>query len=205
MATGHTPTGKVPIPLRALLTTDRLTLRRFTRADVDNLVSLDADPQVMRYLTGGVPTPREVVESTVLPAILAEYERGPVGKWAATADSVFVGWFALDPRTPGDAREVELGYRLRTSAWGSGLATEGSLALVDMAFRELGSHRVWAETMSVNHRSRRVMEKAGLRYVRTFHLDWDNPIPGTEEGEVEYELLRAEWIRNSGNQSPQHS
>jgi hypothetical protein len=37
------------------------------------------------------------------------------------------------------------------------------------------------------------MEKAGLRYVRTFHLDWDDPIEGAEHGEVEYELLRAEW------------
>ncbi len=39
------------------------------------------------------------------------------------------------------------------------------------------------------------MEKAGLRYVRTFHLEWDDPIPGTGEGEVEYALTREEWAR----------
>jgi SAM-dependent methyltransferase len=45
----------------------------------------------------------------------------------------------------------------------------------------------------VNERSRRVMERCGLRYVRTFHLAWDDPIEGTEHGEVEYELRRQDW------------
>jgi RimJ/RimL family protein N-acetyltransferase len=47
--------------------------------------------------------------------------------------------------------------------------------------------------MAVNTASRRVMEKAGLRYVRTFHVAFDDPIDGTEHGEIEYELLRADW------------
>jgi RimJ/RimL family protein N-acetyltransferase len=48
--------------------------------------------------------------------------------------------------------------------------------------------------MAVNLRSRRVMETAGLTYVRTFHLEWDEPIEGVEQGEVEYALTRAEWL-----------
>lgn len=47
--------------------------------------------------------------------------------------------------------------------------------------------------MAVNTASRRVMEKAGLRYIRTFHQDWPEPIPGDEHGEVEYALTKAEW------------
>ncbi|MEV5710450.1 GNAT family N-acetyltransferase [Actinoallomurus sp. NPDC052274] len=35
------------------LKTDRLTLRRFTEADEDDLVELDSDPEVMRFLNGG--------------------------------------------------------------------------------------------------------------------------------------------------------
>jgi RimJ/RimL family protein N-acetyltransferase len=35
--------------MQVFLETDRLVLRRFTSADADNLVSLDADPDVMRY------------------------------------------------------------------------------------------------------------------------------------------------------------
>ncbi|MET8085160.1 GNAT family N-acetyltransferase [Micromonospora sp. NPDC005237] len=170
--------------------TERLRLRRLSVADVDALVELDSDPEVMRFLTGGVATPRATVRDEHLPKLLAQYDSHPgLGRWAAvdreTGD--FLGWFALDPSK--DGTEAELGYRLRRSTWGRGLATEGSRALVRYAFDTVGVRRVWAETMAVNERSRRVMVKAGLRYVRTFHLRFDDPIPGTEHGEVEYELL----------------
>ena len=35
--------------------------------------------------------------------------------------------------------------------------------------------------------------KAGLTYVRTFFQDWDEVIDGSESGDVEYELTRADW------------
>ncbi|MGX1810916.1 GNAT family N-acetyltransferase [Nocardia sp. NPDC055321] len=65
--------------------------------------------------------------------------------------------------------------------------------MIRKGFTELGVERVWAQTMAVNIGSRRVMEKAGLTYVRTFHQHFDDPLPGTEHGEVEYELHRADW------------
>jgi RimJ/RimL family protein N-acetyltransferase len=77
--------------------------------------------------------------------------------------------------------------------WGCGLATEGTLAVIHEVFSAREAKRVWAQTMAVNTRSRRVMERCGLKYVRTFHLSWDDPIEGTEQGEVEYELSRRDW------------
>lgn len=175
--------------------TERLVLRTFTTDDLDNLVELDSDPEVMRLLTGGVPTPRAQVENELLPRILDEYAHPPGwGRWAVIerTSGAFLGWFALDP--PKDDRVgLELGYRLRRAAWGRGYATEGTRALIDKAFADHRVERVFAETMAVNAASRRVMEKVGLRHVRTFHCDWDDPIEGTEHGEVEYELRRADW------------
>ncbi|GAA4681877.1 GNAT family N-acetyltransferase [Streptomyces youssoufiensis] len=184
------PTDDVDVFVR----TERLTLRRFTAADVENLVALDSDPRVMRFLTGE-PTPRAVIENEVLPKILLDYRLGPAGRWAAVerATGSFLGWLSLQPPADGSVTDVELGYRLKASAWGRGLATEGARALIDKGFAELGVQRVWAETMAVNTASRRVMEKAGLRYVRTFHVHFDDPLPGTEHGEVEYELRRVDW------------
>jgi len=43
--------------VRVFLETQRLVLRRFSTADVDNLVQLDADPDVMRLSTEGSPRP----------------------------------------------------------------------------------------------------------------------------------------------------
>jgi RimJ/RimL family protein N-acetyltransferase len=179
-----------------VLRTERMTLRRFTAADAGLLVALDADPEVMRFLSGGRPTPRREIEEEILPAWLAWYERpGGHGFFAAheTASSAFLGWFHLRPGPGAPASEPELGYRLRRGAWGRGYATEGSRALVDHAFRELGAERVTAETMAVNLASRRVMEKAGLRFVRAFRGEWPEPIPGDEHGDVEYAVTRAEW------------
>jgi len=183
--------------MHIVMETDRMMLRRFTVADVDIIVELDGDPAVMRFLTGGQPTPRSEVESEILPRILRTYEETPnLGRWAALAKSSgqFLGWFALSPTQRGNADdEVELGYRLRRSSWGQGYATEGSRALIHKAFTELGIERIFAETMAVNTPSRRVMERSGLRFVRVFQLAWDDPIEGTEHGEVEYELRRADW------------
>ena len=58
-----------------MLETERLTLRKFTPDDVENLVELDGDPEVMRYITGGRATPREEIERRELPALLAYYTR----------------------------------------------------------------------------------------------------------------------------------
>ncbi|MET8908040.1 GNAT family N-acetyltransferase [Micromonospora sp. NPDC004551] len=189
------------------LTSGRLVLREFTPDDVPLLTELDGDPAVMRYLTGGRPTPADEIRDRVLPAMLAAYRRPPgLGWWAAErrADGAFLGWFEFRPLRDGDPREVELGYRLRRDAWGAGYATEGARALVDHGFTALGVKRVVATTMAVNTGSRRVMAKAGLAYRRTFHQDWPEMIPGSEQGEVEYALTRAEWAarRAAGEPGP---
>lgn len=178
-------------PRDVLLETERLTLRRFTPADVDALIELDSDPQVTFFITGGVPE----FSPPMLDAWLREYERGPgYGTFAAIerATDEFVGWFHLRSEAGRDD-EPELGYRLRRGAWGRGLATEGSRALIGLAFERLGASRVWAATMVVNTASRRVMEKSGMRHVRSFHADWPYRIPGDEQGDVEYEVTRDEW------------
>lgn len=48
--------------------------------------------------------------------------------------------------------------------------------------------------MAVNTRSRAVMARLGMRYVRTFHQHFDDPLPGTEHGEVEYAIDRTVWL-----------
>lgn len=184
--------------MRIYLETERLFLRRLTAADVDHLYELHNDPDVMRYLNGGKHTPRHVIENQTLPKMLRHYGRSPhFGFWAAIEKYTgeFVGWFEFRPPQPDDPEVVELGYRLRKSSWGKGYATEGSRALVHKGFTELGVRRVVAETMVVNTGSQRVLVKAGLSHMRTFHTSWEEPIPGTEHGEVEYALDKADWER----------
>ena len=157
----------------------------------------------MHFINGGRPTSRDEIENELLPAFLDYYERfAGYGFWAAVEKSTkrFVGWFHLRPAEGAPPDEVELGYRLRRSAWGKGYATEGSRALIHKGFAELGVQRVVASTMVVNVASRRVMQKAGLRFVRTFHQPWPDYIEGEEQGDVEYALLRSEWERSTAEE-----
>jgi RimJ/RimL family protein N-acetyltransferase len=134
------------------LTTGRLWLGRFGAGDAGLLAELDSDPEVMRFLTGQA-TPRDEVESVVLPEILKVYAEHPrLGTFKAEDAEGFVGWFGIQPAA--DPRTVGVGYRLKRSAWGKGYATEGTRALIAHAFTELGMQRVEADTMAVNHRSR---------------------------------------------------
>lgn len=183
------------------LETERLRLRQFTDGDADQLVSLDADPEVMHFITGGRPTPRAEIEQEVLPAFLAYHRQWRhLGFWAVEvrASEEFVGWIHLRPAQGHPPQEPELGYRLRRDSWGRGYAAEGCRALIDKAFAQHDVQRIVAETMAVHAASRRVMDKCGMRLVRTFHADWPYPIPGDEMGDVEYAITRGEWATRRG-------
>ena len=184
------------------LETARLRLRALTNGDVEHLFALDDDPEVMRFINGGRPASRAAILDRQLPAMMRgfpAYGGGPAC-WAAEerASGRFVGWFALRPLDPDRPEVADLGYRLRRDAWGRGYATEGARALVDKGFRDLGVRRVVADTMTVNARSRRVLEKVGLVFVRRFTGDWAEVIEGSDQGDVEYALDRAAWAAGRG-------
>lgn len=177
------------------LETERLVLRWFNPDDLDLVVELDSDAEVMRYINDGLPV--DLVEvSENLDWWLTGYDRdGGYGFLAMIekATGRFVGWMHFRPGDGAGPLEPELGYRLRRDAWGRGYASEASRALIDKGFTELGVQRVYAETMAVNVGSRRVMEKAGLRFVRNFRAEWPVRVRGDEEGDVEYAITWAEW------------
>jgi RimJ/RimL family protein N-acetyltransferase len=183
--------------MEVFLETERVTLRRFTMNDVELLFELHNDPDVVAFVSPGVVETREEIAGDILPAYLDYYERYEgYGFWAAIEQATgrFLGWFHFRPGEGAGSREPELGYRLHRFAWGRGFGTEVSRALIDHGFIHLGVERVNAETMAVHVASRRVMEKSGLRHVRTFHADWPVRIPGDEHGDVEYAIDQSQWL-----------
>jgi [ribosomal protein S5]-alanine N-acetyltransferase len=146
-----------------LLETERLVLRRVTMADLDDMVRINSNPDVMRYIGDGSVWTRAQSEARIR-HILKVYENFPgLGMWIGEEISTrkFVGAYALIyiPRTV----EVEVGYRLQKSAWGRGLATEGSRALVRYGMFELGLDRVVGLTHPDNEASKHVLMKSGLQ------------------------------------------
>jgi RimJ/RimL family protein N-acetyltransferase len=181
-----------------LLRTDRLLLVPLADEHLELEVELDADPEVLRYLTGRARSRDEVVETHARRLAVAGKVDG-LGYWMAfrRADDEFAGLMMLPPAhgpdQPDDPDVAELGYRLVRRHWRQGLATEASRALLRHAFDTVGQSRVIAQTMAVNAGSRGVMAAVGMRYVRTYFPSWDEPLPGADQGEVEYEMTREMW------------
>ncbi len=177
------------------LLTDRLTMRAFTPNDVDDLVALDRDPLVRRWVDDGSPVNPAAATRSIEYWLEHARRHENAGCWAALSrgSGQFIGWFHLLAPDRDPEGERSLGYRLRPSTWGMGLATEGARALIDHAFATATVRRVTADTLAVHMASRRVMEKSGMQLVRTFRSTWPIRLPGDEQGDVEYEMVRARW------------
>ncbi|PPK92272.1 RimJ/RimL family protein N-acetyltransferase [Kineococcus xinjiangensis] len=180
-----------------VLRTARLVLVPLAEEHLEFEVELDSDPEVMRYLGSGRARSRAEVEE-LHRGRLALAGRAPgLGFWVGLAGGEPVGWWLLEPPVRPDQGPVEgqaeLGYRLLRRHWRRGLAGEGARELLRHGFEDLGLRRVFAETMAVNVASRATMAALGMRHVRTFALDVDEPIPGAEHGGVEHALTREEW------------
>jgi len=185
-----------------------MLLRRFTQADAGPLAALYGDPRVMRFITVRPPSLAEV-ESEILPAYLREYRElaDGLGSFAAIARETgrMAGRFSLKPANSyGLAGGTELGYRLYPPFWGRGLATEGARALIGSAFEHLPCDRVVATTMADNAGSWRVLEKCGMRRVRTFHYPDADQMPGAEHGDFVYELTRGDWSGQVKHEPSEH-
>ena len=196
----HLPEIKQPVA--PTLVTERLVLRHVRLSDIHYFAETHADPEVMRYLTFGVPTPRSNYVETYLPRWFEIYAKQPgLGYFAAELRGTgeFIGWFHLrDDRL--EPQYLELGYRLRRSAWGQGYATEGGRALVRHGFGTMGAELLSARTLVRNVASQRVMQKCGLRHVGRFEYPQD-VIAGRsaeERAAVKYELTRPEWASRTG-------
>ena len=178
--------------MKVFLETERLILRYFTEADVDNLYELDSDAEVMRYINGGQSSDREQIRSQILPGFLKYYDdyQG-YGYWAVEEklSGEFIGWFHFRPPLDG-GEDIELGYRLKRAFWGKGYATEGAIALIHKGFTGLGTDRIFAKALAVNSGSIRVMEKSGLKFEKNFI---EIKFPGSNKEAVRYTLDKKEF------------
>ncbi|MBM7368932.1 GNAT family N-acetyltransferase [Gordonia hydrophobica] len=177
--------------------TRRLRLRPVAPVDAGLLNALDADPEVMRFVSGGEPTPTAVITDWVIPRSQAQFRDHGTGLWLAfdRRTQAMAGWVWLRLPRHSAVPELELSYRLARESWHRGLATEASRALVDVAFTTTATERVFAGTHPDNVRSQRVMQKLGMR-LATENLQREHFDDGFTGQDVEYEVLRRDWLRN---------
>ena len=165
------------------LRTDRLLLRGWSNADRDVFAELNTDPVVMEHFPS---TLTRAESDAFVDRIEAGFEDHGFGLWAVevTATGQFIGFTGLSvPRfrvawMDGRPQQpvVEVGWRLKRSAWGHGYASEAARAVLDLGFEDLGLREIVSFTTVTNVRSQAVMERIGM----TRLTEYRHPIPGQE-------------------------
>lgn len=175
----------------AVLTTERLVLRRIGEDDLEPHMTLLNTPAVMRHL-GGVQ-PREVIAAKH-EAARASFAAHGYGFMLAEerATSEIVAHCGLrhvaHPLAP-NPQDHEIGWLVREDRWRMGYAHEAMRAVVDWAFAVHAAPQIVALTIASNIGSWRLMEKLGM--TRREDLDFANP--EAEEPYIQYALTRAQW------------
>jgi len=143
--------------------TKRLTLRRMTMADADDVFAYSSDPEVSRHVLWDAH--RSVHDSRAyLRYILRQYRANEPSSWGIELHSTgrmigtigFMWWNR-------EYRSAEVGYSLSRDYWNHGLMTEALRAAIRFGFDEMQLHRIEAQHETANPASGRVMEKVGMR------------------------------------------
>lgn len=148
-----------------MLATSRLRVTRWLEEDLDDLHRLHSDPEVMRFLRGGLPETRARASERLALYLREQVDPGWT-KWRVeTTNGVMIGRGGFGGFGPGR----ELGFTFARCAWGQGLATELARALIRWHLdHPLNDGAVLsAFAVEANAPSRRVLEKAGFTFTDT--------------------------------------
>jgi RimJ/RimL family protein N-acetyltransferase len=144
--------------------TPRLKATRLAPEDLPDLVDLHLDPEVSRFL-GGVRT--QAVTAAYLETGLRHWADHGIGLWALrTHDGAFMGRAALRYVDLEGVPELEVAYTFVRSAWGQGLATEITRALVEIWRARCPEPTLVGIVVKGNTPSERVLLKTGFTYER---------------------------------------
>jgi RimJ/RimL family protein N-acetyltransferase len=162
-----------------VLETERLKLRTWRQEDREPFARMNADPRVMEFFPGVLARTESDAGAD---RIEAHFKRHGFGWFAVElrGSGEFIGFTGL--AVPSFEAHftpcVEIGWRLLREHWGLGYATEGAGAALQYGFETLRISEIVSFTVPANLRSRRVMEKLGMKH----DPDGDFEHPGLPEG-----------------------
>lgn len=152
-----------------LFTSARLGFRNWLHSDLEKLAAINSDPKVMEFFPG-VLTLHET--SDFIERMQEQFSKKGFCYFAVDklADNEFIGFIGLSEKTfAADFTPcVDIGWRLKSSEWGNGYATEGAKRCLEYAFRELDLKSVVAMAPIINIKSEKIMQKIGMQKVKTF-------------------------------------
>jgi RimJ/RimL family protein N-acetyltransferase len=145
------------------MSTERLILRQWRPEDVPVFADMNEDPEVMKYFPGPLTRQQSAGWAENCRQLL---EKQGWGLWAVEVreSAEFIGFVGLHRPTidlPFNPC-VEIGWRLKRSAWGNGYATEAAKACLRTGFEHIELQEIVSFTAIVNTPSSAVMERIGM-------------------------------------------
>ncbi|GAB3822687.1 GNAT family N-acetyltransferase [Kribbella italica] len=175
------------------ITTDRLTLRRYRDTDYDDLLKLQSNAEVTRFLLYDPKTPEEV--KGTLAGRLADVAMDTDGQALTlavelTGTGQYLGEVTLFVNSAAQ-RAGEIGYVFLPESAGHGYAGEAAKELLRLGFEHFGWHRMIARLDARNTGSVKLLERLGMR--REAHFVRNEFLKGDWTDELVYALLTDEW------------
>lgn len=166
------------------IVTSKLTATPFSQNDYIDLCQLHQDVRVMATL-GGIRSAQRTQQ--FLDEKIAHRKEHGFGYWMFRdkEDGRFVARGGIQHVKVAGKPEIEIGYTVRFSEWGKGLATEIAQALLSRCFGELCLDNIVCFTLVTNEASERVMQKVRFRFERRFDY--------REEPHLLYRITRSEY------------
>ncbi len=146
-----------------LFEADNLGFRQITEEDFDYLVMLDANPEVKKFFPGGIQTHAEIKDK--IKRYQTSFQEKQYGVFVIFElnSGEFLGRAGFGDIESG---EIEVGYLLLKKYWGKGYATRILKALLAWAKDNIHKNKIIAYTPVDHLASERVMQKAGMKFVR---------------------------------------
>lgn len=146
------------------LDTERLQLRQILPTDTEDMFAYASKKEVTRYLLWS-PHPTRAYTEKYIAYLQERYRAGDFYDWAVVLKDTgrMVGTCGFT-KFDVSSNSAEVGYVLNPSVWGQGYATEALTAVLRFGFQKLHLHRAEACYLEENTASRRVMERAGMKF-----------------------------------------
>ena len=160
--------------MNMIFKTPRLILRQITIEDAPLILSLNSDPEIVKYVHEPTLKTIDQAQKIIKDIILPQYKNG-LGRWAILTKTnlEFIGWCGLKYRPELD--EIDLGYRLIQKAWGKGYATEAAQQTLAYGFNILHLKLITGRAHIENLASIKVLEKIGMNFITDGIVD-DCPV-----------------------------
>jgi len=172
--------------------TPRLILTKVVAEDADAVHALHLLPETDQYNTLGIPENKAQTEKLVAEWIAANQESSPQKYTLRITDhnNLFVGLIGIKMGKP-TYRIAEIWYKLHSSHWNKGYATEALNGVLEFCFNELELHRIEAGCAVENIASAKVLEKAG--FLREGRHRKILPIRGQWHDNFSYAILEEDF------------